>query len=676
MLRKKDSIELGNVINLDPSDAGVSEENQNQVEGPPPKKSNEELQLADVIIPTSYTQTDSNVKLKAIVAEFNKGKRNILVEDQVFGVRTPPGKLRLIHRNKITQIIPNTRYPLRFEINATGEQGELGMFNQTDIFIGKHDTFLVNVPQKKIAKAWINNEAVLLGEGSHVIRDATFRLEKKDREYVLVDQTSPIIQHGTITILQIPKGKIAKIWNGTQPILLESREEPYVFNSPKIRIEPFKVEYAGPVYFADASARFIDHGSIKRLMPRTGEVIYGSKNGCLEIFHPQSTPYLVDDTTIEIESKPFSTQIQTIQLPTQRLKEKRKKDGMTDPRLLNCLVFRTRDQVEIGVNLEVVYWINDAKKVLSRFNADGIEPHIESIVISDMNSLISQSTAASFQNSDQTQIREKIKKSNFPEPSAPPPDHFYMVMQEDIKKKLIEQLEELGVTLSRVSLDPPQILDKEVAVAMTHNSMSNVETQAQIANLENKYAIATQDSMRKAEQDHIAAQNKAKLEIIQAETAATTKIKQAEALLLAARKEAEAITIKAEAEVAVKRMIADMDIQIAKQKTEVELENQRRRNDIDLEFLRQRSQILKDNPAVLQLELAKINGQAMQGVQQVLSPDTFANWYGSPGNAVSPLFQRPILNPTSKSRDLAREISREREKTPELTRSSTGLRRT
>ena len=77
--------------------------------------------------------------------------------------------------------------------------------------------------------------------------------------------------------MRIPRGKLAKVWMGSEPYLLPSREEPYVFKSPYFSIQPIEDN----VYFEDACAPIIIHGPIKRLIPKTGEVAITYNNGNL-----------------------------------------------------------------------------------------------------------------------------------------------------------------------------------------------------------------------------------------------------------------------------------------------------------------------------------------------------------------------------------------------------------
>jgi hypothetical protein len=92
---------------------------------------------------------------------------------------------------------------------------EIGVVSQNDPFYGGHGTWVVNVPQGKMCKVWYGNIPKLLEQGTHVVHDATFRLatesERSPPSNAFVDVSTPQLQHGTIHILRVPVGKIAKV---------------------------------------------------------------------------------------------------------------------------------------------------------------------------------------------------------------------------------------------------------------------------------------------------------------------------------------------------------------------------------------------------------------------------------------------------------------------------------
>ena len=54
-----------------------------------------------------------------------------------------------------------------------------------------------------------------------------------------VHMTTLYIAHGNYHILQIPRGKVAKIWKGSIPELLEARDTPYLFEDQTFRVDPY-----------------------------------------------------------------------------------------------------------------------------------------------------------------------------------------------------------------------------------------------------------------------------------------------------------------------------------------------------------------------------------------------------------------------------------------------------
>lgn len=76
----------------------------------------------------------------------------------------------------------------------------------------------------------------------------------------------PLSFSGSLHMLQVPKGKIATVWSGSKPLLLYHRSRPYIVLDNLFRLEA-KSEHE---LFQDSNSEMIHHGSIKRIIPRTG----------------------------------------------------------------------------------------------------------------------------------------------------------------------------------------------------------------------------------------------------------------------------------------------------------------------------------------------------------------------------------------------------------------------
>merc|ERR1712232_819795 len=143
-----------------------------------------------------------------------------------------------------------------------------GLVNISDEYIGHDSIHILNVVKGCIAKANCDNEPRLFGEGLHIIESPNF--DFIDTQEISVDNLC--ISHGTITILQVPRGKIALIWKHSELCLLD-RPGLYEFNSNDVFFKEF----------VDSSARYIELGAKKVIQVYTGEVGITYDRGHLKI---------------------------------------------------------------------------------------------------------------------------------------------------------------------------------------------------------------------------------------------------------------------------------------------------------------------------------------------------------------------------------------------------------
>ena len=123
-----------------------------------------------------------------------------------------------------------------------------GMVNISDAYIGHDSIHILNVVKGHVAKANCDNEPRLFGEGLHIVESPNFSYMGT----VEISMKNLCISHGTITILQVPRGKIALLWKSNQPHLID-RPGLYEFNSNDVFFKEFM----------DSSARYIELGAKK-----------------------------------------------------------------------------------------------------------------------------------------------------------------------------------------------------------------------------------------------------------------------------------------------------------------------------------------------------------------------------------------------------------------------------
>ena len=96
----------------------------------------------------------------------------------------------------------------------------------------------ISVVKGFLAKVIQDSKNRILGEGDHLI-------ESTDFEFVGFEDVTKTncIQHGTITILRVTKGKIALAWKDNDPIFI-SEPGMYEFDSPDFAFDSFRLVYA------------------------------------------------------------------------------------------------------------------------------------------------------------------------------------------------------------------------------------------------------------------------------------------------------------------------------------------------------------------------------------------------------------------------------------------------
>lgn len=561
----------------------------------PQASSSSELTMDDIIVRSELCDPDPNVQTENVLQAFNKNRETIMEQSVAFGTRIKRDEFRLVHRNNRPELVGFTRTPLRKKIYFTGTTEDICISKQTDLLIGAHGSYVLNVSKGYMVTAFYGlSIPIIYGEGVHVIHNNTFKLPKNS----LCPLNTQYVKHGTYHILRVPKGKLAKIWLGNEPYLLESRSEPYIFNSPLFKLEP----KSNDEILEDAFSEVIIHGSIKRLVPKTGKVAITYNNGNLMTFSSSEDgrPILITDEN-HIFDGFLTTNTQTIVFPCERTKEERRKERPNDHDYIEYESLRTRDGLPIGIKLLVVFSIEDPAKTLSMLNKDQIEPHIENIVVADMSMVIQRCNSTDFQNTDMTRtmphMRDTMINTTVANNENAPPSYnvdFIRYLQDSVKNKLTADFKEYGIDLVRVNIETPKILDKAIAAKMSEFSLLTASANSRESTIEQTFNIA------KKEAEQLATQNE-----IKQDQENQNKINSARAELEAAKLKAEAKTVTAEAEATAARAVEEA-----------------------------RAKLFVTYPKLFEYEMAKLQSAATRSIKTtVVSPEiakgmlTFGNSY-------------------------------------------------
>ena len=614
------------------------------------------LKFDDVVIESTLTSDNAFEQMDNIVNAFNRDNRSIMTSS-VFGKRINSDQFRLVALNKQPELVAPGKHQLRKQLFPlpSDETEEIGTFEQTELFFGKYGSYVVNVPIGHLALGWKGNVPVILSPGPHVIHDPNFKTIKKTD---LVSMIKRVIQHGTYSIvrvpqgyvakitintvpyflipseepyvfnepvftlekeltklsdnyisyfnyhiIQVPHGKVAKIWFGAKPSILEANSKPYIFNDPTFKLSPKN----DTELFIDATEEAIIHGSIKRIMPKTGYVAVTYDKGKLVTFDaPGDDKDTHDYVLITSPNHSFNgflqVNTQTIEFPSHITKERRRKEmeesmktkSKSDDMNLNDVnyeIFRTSDGLPIGVKLLVVFKISDPVATLRMLNKDQIIPHIENLVVADMGFAVQSSSSVDFLKSTQGQARptNKTQPDLLTNSSA---SEFYEHLQDLVKNRLHDDFLEYGITLVRLNIETPKVLDNTIATKMAEFSLMNTQARAKESVLERNLNITKQEANQEAIKKQIAQEQENRNKISQAET-----------------------------EFSSAQLIAKATLEQAKANIEAER--------MALELAEKRAALFDKYPGLLQFELQKLNSESAKGINAtIVSPEVAQSMFG------------------------------------------------
>jgi len=458
-----------------------------------------QLILEDIIIESKLYDNDPNKQAINIMKEFNSRVVpgfNTFEKSIIFGDWVNPDCFILGACNQIPEIqlydgAQKLRRGWYFNLKINTEI--IAIRKQTAPFYGAYGSYVLNVPQNKYAFAWSGLQPQIYGVGPHVIHDPNFNFNPENG---FVDQVDTYLNHGSIHILRVPAGSIAKIWIGTIPYLLEYKEIPYVFNSPLFKI----IRESNQNLFFKATAELITHGSIKRVMPRTGSVAVTYDNGNLIIIEPNGNgPTIIVSPTHEV-SKFISTNIQSYTFPSEQEKEFRLKNNnsITKERL-NHYVFLTSDSLEIGMKLLVSFRIIDPHRALSLLGEDGLLNTVENLASVDMAKVVNTLTSQEFLNPYTTISKKELlfncsKKSIDLGETTTQPSYSWNKVYESLKT----ELSNFGIGLERFNIESPFYVDKEIGKKMSEFATLTAEANAKQGIIERQARVQEAEARRDA----------------------------------------------------------------------------------------------------------------------------------------------------------------------------------
>jgi regulator of protease activity HflC (stomatin/prohibitin superfamily) len=404
----------------------------------------------------------------------------------------------------------------------------------------KHGTIhIIQVPKGHVAKVRENVTPKLLPVGVHILDHPNFHFEG------LENLASPLVQHGTITRFRVSQGEIGLATWHNEAIFVDV---------------PGTYQIDGPDFIyhkaESVSNKLLQNGNKKVVTVFSGEVGLSYRAGCLDVLEPGRHIISAADHYFDCF---LSTQQVTLRL----------QDTADSSHKEDLIIAETRDFVKVGICADIFYSIADASKTIVRVGKEGVQHLVMEAAIGTLTNIIRSTDlgeiAQSQHANDSPSLVQSVEQCQsaqaMGQPSAP---LFFDKAHDEFLARLHDDfLERYGIEVTNIRMASFKIMDTELSVSISRQALVTAQTQNQLANLKGQTEIATAEQERQArvaqiaaEQDaralsvHTESQNKAQLEKAEAQAKSQAFIvnQQAQALIAQARAEAEAIRLKAEAE--------------------------------------------------------------------------------------------------------------------------------
>lgn len=494
-----------------------------------------------------YIFFDANFKTFNPVQDYVDVNQLYINHGQIHVIRVPNGLVAKVTINGTPHLLTERKEayvfddPTFYRFDAEKDYASLN-----NPYIHHGQIHVLRVPANKIAKIIINGIPQLLAarRDPYVFCDPTFQVFKPEEHYCNVNDNW--IQHGNILILRVPAGKVLKIWDNSEPVLLEHRKEPYEYQDPNVILAG--QNYQGAL--ANATDAVIEHGSIKRIITSTGfkTPIYEG-GGKLRILLPSSEPELINDGNCRV-GKPIPDAVQNMYIPANKLE---------------WLTVSTNDSLQINIQLAVAYQIVDPEKALRDLGVNEIELHIQRQAIAFMTSEIKRHSSTDF-----------LRNNKRPDDTHKPGDIVTTAdQQEHVLKQLQTALQEYGLKVTQLSIERIEYPDKDIAKEMGQQSLVSAKTAGEVAVLNQKSQLSQAEARNKAEQARIALEQANNAKILTAETNLQEAKLVADAKKATADREAEIKMIGVDQQNKAKLDTAKYELEVAKvelEKAKVNLE--------------------------------------------------------------------------------------------------------
>lgn len=425
----------------------------------------------------------------------------------------PSSEYALVVENNIPKILKSGMYVIDSSFFTVA-----GFVQVNAPHIEHYTLHIVRVPKGKVALISENNKYALLPQGTYTFNTQVFQYSG------LKDITETVITHGTITRFRVRNGELGLAWNENKPIYIEQAGF-YEIDSPNFTF----------VKCVTASEKQVTLGSRKRLIVYDGEVGISYVNGKLDVLKPKTHTF---DDAERIFFGFLSTRQQSLYLVEDDAKD----------HFLRC---DTKDFVEVGLKACVFYKISDPEKCLLCVGDEKtIAKLIKDTSIATLQSIMRSSGLN--QVAQSKHVHAKVAEEAPPTDGPSAPLFFDKVHDEFIFHLHDTFYKMYGIEIANIRIESFKIMNHALADNISQQAIITAQTETKLANLEGQHEIATAEMQRESEVIRIKTQSAAKQLATEAEARNSSIVAdakgRAEAAKIVAQGEADALLIKAEAE--------------------------------------------------------------------------------------------------------------------------------
>jgi regulator of protease activity HflC (stomatin/prohibitin superfamily) len=445
-------------------------------------------------------------------------------------LRVPRGEFAKIEEQARPKLLPEGTHAVD---NAVFSYS--GFVKSMEAYI-KHGTIhIIQVPKGSLGLLFESNYPRILHAGVHIYDSPTLNFVK------VVKKTAPQMTHGTITRFRVKRGEIALAWHDNEPVFIEDAGT-YHVDSPNFEL----------VTLASALDKEIILGARKIITVYSGEVGVTYKAGTLQVL--REGRHVIEDANHRFEcfldTKQVSLRLESVE------------SGKGD-----LLVCETKDYVSVGIRADVFYRIQDPEKAILQIGTtEKIQQIVQETSVATLNNIVRSTNLNDIAQADTTKAQASPDQENVQaaqalgehdKPSAP---LFYDKAHDLFLQKLHEHfLHDYGIEIANIRIEQFTLMDESMKKSIEGQAAKSAQTMSDLANLQGEAQIKKQVQERDA---HIQLQ-KAQAEAKQRQIEADAEMSQAEAKQRAqqirSKTEADVKTIAAQATADAKRTEAQAE---------------------------------------------------------------------------------------------------------------------